>query len=105
VELSGLLKENPNVTVTVANKVCVKKGLVMKREFLDALQVCLPNLPQASPARVTRLGKFLTFGYFLLGYFLQFYLIKYFQNTVCCTYFNIPKQFDATIFYFQFELL
>jgi hypothetical protein len=39
-----------------------------------------------------------------LGIF-QFYLNKQFQNTVCCTYFNIPKQFDATISYFQFELL
>ena len=34
--------------------------------------ICLPNLPQPSRARVTRLGKFLTFGYFLLGYFLNF---------------------------------
>jgi hypothetical protein len=51
VELAGLLKENPNVTVTVANKVCVKKGLVMKREFLDALQVfvCQTCLSPAQP--------------------------------------------------------
>ena len=39
-DLAGLLTDNPNVTVTVANKVCVKKGSVMKREFVDALQVC-----------------------------------------------------------------
>ncbi len=37
--------------------------------------------------------------------FLKFYLNKQFQNTVCCTYFNIQKPFDATIFDFQFELL
>jgi hypothetical protein len=37
--------------------------------------------------------------------FLKFYLNKQFQNTVCCNYFNIQKQFDATIFNFQFELL
>ncbi len=37
--------------------------------------------------------------------FLKFYLNKQFQNTVCCTYFNIQKQFDATIFNIQFELL
>jgi hypothetical protein len=33
------------------------------------------------------------------------YLNKQFQNSVYCTYFNIQKQFDATIFDFQFELL
>jgi hypothetical protein len=37
--------------------------------------------------------------------FLKFYLNKQFQNTVCCTYFNIQKQLDATMFDFQFELL
>jgi hypothetical protein len=37
--------------------------------------------------------------------FLKIYLNKKFQNTVCCTYFNIQKHFDATIFDFQFELL
>jgi hypothetical protein len=37
--------------------------------------------------------------------FLKFYLNKQFQNTVCCTYFNIQMQFDATIFNFQFKLL
>ncbi len=37
--------------------------------------------------------------------FLKFYLNKQFQNTVCCSYFSIQKQFDATIFDFQFELL
>jgi hypothetical protein len=37
--------------------------------------------------------------------FLKFYLNKQFQNTVCSTYFNIQKLFDATIFDFQFELL
>jgi hypothetical protein len=36
--------------------------------------------------------------------FLNFYLNMQFQNTVCCTYFNIEKQFDVTIFHFQFEL-
>ncbi len=50
------------------------------------------------------MGEFLAFGYFLLGYFNFFYLNRQFQNTVCCTYFNIQKQFDATIFDFQFEL-
>ncbi len=34
--------------------------------------------------------------------FLKFYPSKQFQNTVCCTNFNIQKQFDATIFDFQF---
>ena len=37
--------------------------------------------------------------------FLKFYLIKQFQNTVCCTFLNIQMQFDATIFNFEFELL
>jgi hypothetical protein len=37
--------------------------------------------------------------------FFKFYLNEQFQNTVCCTYFNIQKHFDATIFDFQFELL
>ncbi len=36
---------------------------------------------------------------------LKFYLNKQFQNTVCCTYFNIQKQFNEIIFDFQFELL
>ncbi len=37
--------------------------------------------------------------------FLTFYPSKQFQNIVWCTYFNIQKQFDATIFDYQFELL
>ena len=35
------MKENPNVTVVIANKVCVKKGMVMRKEFVDSLQVWL----------------------------------------------------------------
>ncbi len=34
--------------------------------------------------------------------FLKFHLNKQFRNTLCCTYFNFQKQFDATIFDFQF---
>ncbi len=37
--------------------------------------------------------------------FLNFYLNKQFQNTVCCSYFNIQMHFDATIFDWKFELL
>jgi len=55
--------------------------------------------------RVTRLGEFLTLWLLFTWVFLKFYQNKQFQNTVCCTYFNIQKQFDVTIFDFQFELL
>ena len=40
-DLGELLKENPNVTVVIASKVCVKKGMVMRKEFVDSLQVWL----------------------------------------------------------------
>ena len=43
---------------------------------------------------VTNLGQNLPFGYFLLSIFS---LNKQFQRLVCDTYFNIQKQFDATI--------
>ncbi len=44
------------------------------------------------------MGKFLTFWLHFTWVFLKFYLNQQFQNTVCRTYFNIQKQFDATIF-------
>ncbi len=56
-------------------------------------------------SRVTRLGEILSIGYFLLGYFSFLSLNKQFQNTVYCTYFNIQKQLNVTIFDFLFELL
>jgi hypothetical protein len=60
----------------------------------------------AQPSQGDQIGQiFNIWLLFTRVFFFQFYLNKYFQNTVCCTYFNIPKQFDATIFYFQFELL
>ena len=39
VDLAGLLKENPNVTVDVANRVYVKNGVGIKKDFMDSLQV------------------------------------------------------------------
>ena len=38
VDLAGLLTDNPNVTVSVANRVYVKTGAIIKREFMDSLQ-------------------------------------------------------------------
>ena len=39
VDLAGLLKANPNVTVDVANRVYVKNGVGIKKDFMDSLQV------------------------------------------------------------------
>ncbi len=52
-----------------------------------------------------QIGRFFNIWVLFTWVFFKFYLNKQFQNTVCCTYFNIQKHFDATIFDFQFELL
>jgi len=52
---------------------------------------------------VTRMGKILLFGYFLLEQYLHFQLNKQLQNMVCCTYFNNQKELGVDVFDFQFE--
>jgi hypothetical protein len=51
-----------------------------------------------------QIGQIFNIGLLFTWLFLKFYLNNQFQNTVCCTYLNIQKHFDATIFDFQFEL-
>ncbi len=52
-----------------------------------------------------QIGQFFNIWLLFTRVFLKFYLNKQFQNTICFTYFNIQKQFDATIFDFQFKHL
>ncbi len=44
-----------------------------------------------------QIGQIFNIWLLLTWVFLKFYLNKQFQNTVCCTYFNIQMQFNATI--------
>ena len=70
----------------------------------------VPNFQKPSksitqaPDQGDQIGRIFNIWLLFTWVFLKFYLNKQFQNTVCCTYFNIQKQFDATIFDFQFEL-
>jgi hypothetical protein len=52
---------------------------------------------------VTRLGKILLFGYFLLEQYLDFQRNKQLQNMVCCTYYNNQKELGVDVLDFQFE--
>ena len=56
------------------------------------------------PVQGDQIGRIFNIWLLFTWVFLKFHLNKQFQNTVCCTYCNIQKQFDATIFDFQFEL-
>ncbi len=44
------------------------------------------------------IGRFFNIWLLFTWVFLKFHLNKQFQNTVCCTYFNVLKLFDATTF-------
>jgi hypothetical protein len=60
---------------------------------------------QLTPLQRDQTGRIFNIWLLFACVFLNFYLNNQFQNTVCCTYFNIQKQLDATIFDLQFELL
>jgi hypothetical protein len=57
------------------------------------------------PRQGDQIGQIFNIWLLFTWVLLKFYLKKPFQNTICCTYFNIQEQFDATIFDFQFVLL
>ena len=52
---------------------------------------------------MTRLGKILLFGYFLLTQYLHVQLNKQLQNMVCITYFNNQKELGVDVLDFKFE--
>jgi hypothetical protein len=58
-----------------------------------------------TPNQGDQIGRIFNIWLLFTWVLLKFYPNRQFQNTVCLTYFNIQKHFDATIFNFQFELL
>ncbi len=64
-----------------------------------------PFLSDVGSVQGDQIGQIFNIWLLFTWVYLKFYLNKQFQDTVCCTYFNIQKQFDATMFAFQFELL
>ncbi len=71
-------------------------ALVLYRSYLNSLLQLL-----LSQAQGDKIGQIFNIWLLFTWVIWNFYLIKQFQNTVCCTYFNIQKQFDA---YFQLSL-
>jgi hypothetical protein len=76
--------------------------ITQEPDLVGSTSLLLHNKVNGGGQQGDQIGRILNIWLLFTWVFLKFYPNKQFQNKVCCTYFNIQKHFDASIFDFQF---